>query len=159
MRPTSDNHVTTRQLLWAPAAQAIHFNELVGYGYHHDHDEECGMYWYAAAEPSPSAEPPSALSVNSPGPSPSKVIDFAVAANRFRAVQKRPRSPFQLTNTPIKTMAITQVAVETDGAWVPINLDGLPAKLNGRRLRLIESRMLDTFGRALGAATPPPSDL
>src|SRR5256885_2317013 len=46
MRPTPDNHVTTRQLLWAPAWQAIHFDETVAYSYHHDHDEELGMYWY-----------------------------------------------------------------------------------------------------------------
>jgi len=149
MRPTSDNRVTIRQLSWAPAGQAIHFDELVAHSYHHDHDEELGAYWYGATEPSPNAEPVSAQSVTTSKPSPSNVIDFALAANRFRAVQKRPRSPFQVTTTPIETMAITQVAVETDGAWVPINLDSLPAKLNGRRLRLCESHMLWAFAGSI----------
>jgi len=87
-------------------------------------------------------------------PSRSNVIDFVLAASRFRAVQKRPRSPFEVTTTPIEAMAITQVSVQTDGSWVPINLDGLPAKLNGRRLRPCESQMLWKFGGSIGATTP-----
>src|SRR4029077_11554318 len=46
MRPTSNDYGTARQLVWAPAWQAIDFDGRVAHSYHHDHDEELGMYWY-----------------------------------------------------------------------------------------------------------------
>jgi TPR repeat protein len=77
--------------------------------YQHDHDEELGMYWY---DDSPS-DADTARRTN--------VIDFAVAANRYRAANQKKDC----------AVGITRAAAEEGDVWAQVSLGVMLAQGDG----------------------------